>query len=119
MDDVIPIKHRVAEAEAKLQEEQAVVNGYTAELDARLESVKAELAKAEAERLEAAKKVPPQFLMPYERLRPRRWPVVVSLQTDGVCKGCNMIQPPSVVQMARRNQGIVACGMCGRILYMG
>lgn len=118
MDDVIPVKHRVAEAEAKLKDEQAVVNGYTSELDARLAVVKAELAKAEAERAEAAKSVPAQLLMPYERLRTRRWPVVVSLQADGVCKGCNMVQPPSVAQMVRRNQGAVACGMCGRILFM-
>jgi predicted nucleic acid-binding Zn-ribbon protein len=119
MDDLIPIKHRVAEAEAKLKEEQSVVDGYVGELEARLEAVKAELARSEAERAEASKGVAPQLLLPYERLRTRRWPVVVNLQADGVCKGCNMVQPPSVAQMVRRNQGVVTCGMCGRILFMG
>mgnify|MGYP003589997252 CR=1 FL=1 len=119
MDDVIPIKHRLAETDEKLKGEQAVVDGYIGELDARLEAVKAELAKLESERIEAARKVTPQFLLPYERLRTRRWPVLASLQSDGVCKGCNMVQPPSVGQMVRRNQGIVTCQMCGRILYMG
>lgn len=118
MDDVIPIKHRVAEAEAKLQEEQSVVNGYIAELDARLSSVQAELAVAEGERAEAAKKVSPQFILYYERLRVKRWPVVVSLQADCVCNGCHLKQPPSVGQMVRRNMGLVSCQMCGRILYM-
>jgi len=118
MDDVIPVKHRVAEVEEKLRGEQTVVDGYIGELDARLATVKGELAKEEAERVAAAKKVPPQLLLPYERLRARRWPVLVSLQADGVCKGCNMVQPPSVGQMVRRNQGIVTCQMCGRILYM-
>jgi len=118
MDDVIPIKHRVAEADAKLKEEQAVVDGYVAELDARLAAVKAELAEAETERAESVKRVTPQFMLYYERLRTKRWPVVVSLQTDCVCNGCHLVQPPSVGQMVRRNQGIVACQMCGRILYM-
>ena len=118
MDDVIPVKHRVAEADAKLKEEQGVVDGYVAELDARLAAVKAELAEAEAERAESVKRVTPQFMLYYERLRTKRWPVVVSLQTDCVCNGCHLVQPPSVGQMVRRNQGIVACQMCGRILYM-
>jgi predicted nucleic acid-binding Zn-ribbon protein len=118
MDDVIPVKHRVAEAEGKLKDEQAGVDAYTGELDARLAAVKAELTQTEAERAEAVKRVPPQQLLPYERLSARRWPVVVPLQADGVCKGCNMVQPPSVSQMVRRNQGVVTCGMCSRILYM-
>jgi len=118
MDDVIPIKHRVAEADAKLKEEQSVVDGYVAELDARLTEVQGELSKAESERAESAKKVTPQFMLYYERLRTKRWPVVVSLQPDCVCNGCHLVQPPSVGQMVRRNQGIVPCQMCGRILYM-
>ena len=118
MDDVIPVKHRVAEAESKLKEEQTVVDGYVAELDARLAAVKAELAETETLRAEAAKHVTPQFMLYYERLRTKRWPVVVSLQPDCVCNGCHLVQPPSVGQMVRRNQGIVACQMCGRILYM-
>ena len=118
MDDVIPVKHRVAEADAKLKEEQGVVDGYVAELDARLAAVKAELAEAETERAESVKRVTPQFMLYYERLRTKRWPVVVSLQPDCVCNGCHLVQPPSVGQMVRRNLGIVACQMCGRILYM-
>ncbi len=62
----------------------------------------------------------------YERLRTKRWPVVVPLTHDGVCDGCHLVQPPSVAQMVDANakhgeegkpQGIVACTMCGRILY--
>lgn len=119
MDDVIPIKHRVAEADAKLKEEQAVVDGYVAELDERLAAVKEELLKVEAERAEAAKNVEPKAMLYYERLRTKRWPVVVNLQSDSVCNGCHLVQPPSVGQMVRRNQGLVPCQMCGRILYMG
>jgi len=118
MDDVIPVKHRVAEAQAKLEEDQTVVDGYTAELDERLAVVQNELAATEAERAEAAKKVTPQFMLYYERLRTKRWPVVVSIGADCVCNGCHLVQPPSVGQMVRRNQGIVACQMCGRILFM-
>ena len=118
LDDVIPVKHHVAEAEAKLGEDQTVVDGYTAELDERLAAVQAELTVAEAERAESVKLVTPQFLLYYERLRTKRWPVVVGMNPDDcVCDGCHLKQPPSVGQMVRRNQGIVACQMCGRVLY--
>ena len=117
MDDVIPVKQRLSEAEAKLKEEQSVVDGYVAELDARLVAVRETLASAEAERAEAAKKVTPQFMLPYERLRTKRWPVVVSLQPDYVCNGCHLQQTPSKGQMVRRNLGLVTCDACGRILY--
>ncbi len=118
LDDVIPIKHRVAEAEAKLKAEQAVMDVYLTELDVRLAAVQAELAEVEAARVEAAKRVSAPFAQYYERLRSKRWPVVVDLQADGVCNGCHLKQPPSVAQQVRRNQGLVTCQMCGRILYM-
>lgn len=119
MDDMIPVKHRVTEAEDKLKDDQAVVDNYLAELDERLAAVQAELATAEIARAEAAKNVQSQSLLYYERIRSnkKRWPVVVELGDDCVCRGCHLVQPPSVGQMVRRNQGIVACQMCGRILY--
>jgi len=118
MDDVIPRKNALAEKEAKLAEGQGAVNAYFVELDARLAEVKRELAELQATRADAVRRVPPQALLYYERLSTRRWPVVVQLQADGVCRGCNLQQPPSISQMVRRNQDRVVCQMCGRILYM-
>ena len=117
MDDLTPRKQAVVEREEKLREGQSVVDAYFAELDARLAEVRTELAAAETARGDAAKKVQPRALLYYDRLLTRRWPVVVPLQADGVCKGCNLRQPPSIVQMARRNQELTTCQMCGRILY--
>jgi predicted nucleic acid-binding Zn-ribbon protein len=118
MDDVIPCKHAVAEREEKLKEEQAVVNVYLAELDARLAEVRTELTTVETARGDATKQVQPRALLYYDRLRIKRWPVVVPLQADGVCKGCNLVQPPSIAQAVRRNQDLTTCQMCSRILYI-
>ena len=118
MDDVTVRKHAVAENEAKMRDEQATADAYIAELDARMAEVRAELAAQEAARQDAVRHVQPRPLAYYEKLRTRRWPVVVQLQADGVCKGCNLVQPPSVAQMVRRNQDLTVCQMCGRILYI-
>jgi len=129
LDDVGPYKRALAEKEAKLGEERLAVEAYCAELDVRLAEVQAELAALGITRGEAVKKVQPRVLSYYERSlgrsdKSKDWrPIVVQLQqlqAGGVwvCKGCNLQQPPSISQMVRRNQEMVVCQMCGRILYI-
>ena len=127
MDDLPSAQARIAEAQAKYDAEKGGVDRFCAEIDERIAAVQAELAEAQKERVEAAKAVnDPKFVLYYERLRTKRWPVVVALTHDGVCDGCHLVQPPSVGQLADANarngeagkpQSIVACTMCGRILY--
>ena len=127
MDDLPSAQARIADAQARYDAEKGGVDRFCAEIDERIAAVQAELAEAQKARVEAAKAVTdPKFLLYYERLRTKRWPVVVALTHDGVCDGCHLVQPPSVGQLADANlrngeagrpQSIVACTMCGRILY--
>lgn len=126
-DDVPAAQARLNEAQAKYDAAAGGVKTFCDEIDERIAAVQAELAEATKERAEKAKAVnDPKFMLYYERLRTKRWPVVVPLTHDGVCDGCHLVQPPSVAQLADANakngeagkpQGIVACTMCGRILY--
>ncbi len=118
MDDLIPVRAKAAEAEKNLAREQAVVDEYLAELEQRLAEIKGVLAETLNEREEVAKSVDPRRRLYYDRLKSKRWPVVVQLLDGSVCTGCNLVQPPSVGQLVRRNQDVVVCTMCGRILYM-
>ncbi len=127
MDDLPSAQSRIDEAQAKFDAEKGGVDALCAEIDERIAQVQAELAECQAQRTEKARAVSsPRFLLHYERLRTKRWPVVVQLTHDGVCDGCHLVQPPSVAQMADANvkraeegqeQVVVACTMCGRILY--
>ena len=127
MDDLPSAQARIDDAQAKYDAEKGGVDAFCAEIDERIASVKEELASAQAERAEKAKAVTdPKLMLYHERLRLKRWPVVVALTHDGVCDGCHLVQPPSVGQLADANakngeggkpQSIVACTMCGRILY--
>jgi predicted nucleic acid-binding Zn-ribbon protein len=116
LDHVAVMRARVGECQKKLQEDKAAVDGYIQELQARLVTVQTELAQAEAERQEASKGVPTNFNSVYMRLRDRRWPPVVALEGNA-CGGCHLTQPPSVAHVVRRNNSLVACQTCGRILY--
>lgn len=127
MDEIPSAKARIDEAQSKYDSAKGVVDSFCAEIDERIALVKTELDAAQKERAEKAKLVDnPKFLLYYERLRTKRWPVVVPLTHDGVCDGCHLVQPPSVGQLADANarngeqgkpQSIVACTMCGRMLY--
>ena len=120
----------VAVAQEKVDAEKGGVDGLVADLDARLAEVNAELARLQQERAERSKAVSdadPRTLLYNARLRTRRWPAVALLNSDDVCDGCHMKQPPFVGQSVDRNakiveaggtvQGPVVCTMCGRILY--
>ena len=118
MDEIPSADRRIADAQAKFDQEAGGVKAYCDEIDERIAAVSAELAEAQKERAEKAKLVTdPKFMLYYERLRTKRWPVVVPLTHDGVCDGCHLVQPPSVSQLVDHNAGLVACTMCGRILY--
>ena len=127
MDELPAARSRIEDAQAKYDAEKGVVDAFCAEIDERIADVNARLAEARKERDEKVKAVAdPKFLLYYERLRTKRWPVVSVLTHDGVCDGCHLVQPPSVGQLADANaqngragkkQAIIACTMCGRILY--
>ena len=119
-DEIPTLEKRVKDAQEKVDSDKGGVDGYVAELDARLAEVKAELdglMKERSEKAGAISKSNPRFLLYYERQRTKRWPVVVTLNHDGVCDGCHMKQPPFVEQLVQHNKDLVACTMCGRILY--
>ena len=126
MDELPSAQSRIDEAQARYDAEKGGVDAFCAEIDERIAMVESELAERRAERVEKAKAVSdPKFMLYYERLRTKRWPVVAPLTHAGVCDGCHLVQPPSVGQLADANarngaegrpQSIVACTMCGRIL---
>ncbi len=127
LDDVPTLEKRIEETQERVKVECESIEGYVKELTDRLAEVNEELTTLATERRAKANLVNPRFLLYYERLRLKRWPVVVTLNDDGVCDGCHLVQPPSVAQMVEHNRllqenqqpVLVACTMCGRVLYRG
>ena len=131
MDDLPSAESRIKEAQEKYDALKSNVDAVCAELDERLAMAKSELDEAMRERNEKATAVSdPRARLYYERLRTKRWPVVVplihSVSNTSVCDGCHLVQPPSVSQLVDANAknaaegkplAVVACTMCGRMLY--
>ena len=93
------------------------IDGQITELNGREENFKKELAELTANREELAAAVEEDTRNRYERLLQNKGgSVVVGIQ-HGVCGGCHMKFPQQVVLSCRREEEIVTCPNCGRILY--
>lgn len=116
MDAVVLSKGKVASCEARLATERGNIETYVAELDQRMAATQERLKELATEREAAAQRVTPQHLRVYDRLRLSRRPTIVRL-ADGVCGGCHLKQPPAIRHLVHRNNALVTCQMCGRLLF--
>src|SRR5499433_125239 len=104
-------------AEAHLKEDQQKVNIERKQLE---EENKRDLGALEGylkERKEIDASVPPDLISRYERVRKHRGGIGVAAARNEVCEICQVRIRPQVFQEIRRNDRIIACDACQRILY--
>ncbi len=76
-----------------------------------------EVARLGGERRELAAQVEVTLRSKYETIFRGKGPTaVVPLDKDS-CRGCGVRQPPQRIQDVRKNDLIIQCESCGRILY--
>lgn len=118
-----PTERELEKARAFEAEEDVAVQEILTAIEARKAEVEAAVESVSATRDAIAATVPVEQLSYYNRLRLTRWPCAVPYnRADGVCTGCNLVQPPSVTQTVlhadkKADAQIVRCPACGRILY--
>jgi predicted nucleic acid-binding Zn-ribbon protein len=110
--------------EGVVREEEKSVNARKGEFDARrstLSSEKEEVSRdrnrAAAERDVAARDVPPDAMEIYNRMARMRSGVAMARARDERCSGCNVRVRPQVFADVRKNNQIIQCESCKRILY--
>jgi len=117
MEDVESARVSVMERRKELEAEEEAVNLDVADLDKRMAGIEGEIASIEASRSETLAEVPDDMLSRYERILTRRDRALVPVE-GGICGGCHMKLPPSVNQNILRQEDMVACDHCGRLLYI-
>jgi len=104
-------------AEARLKEDQAGVTEERKQLE---EQNKHDLSALESylkERKEIQASVSPDLVSQYERVRKHRGGIGVAAARNEVCEICQVRIRPQVFQEIRKNDQIIACDACQRILY--
>jgi predicted nucleic acid-binding Zn-ribbon protein len=87
------------------------------QLTAERQALDRELARLAAERADAIRDVDPPLLARYDQLLKQRRMLAVAAMVGESCTGCNVRLRPSIAQQVRRNDAIVQCDSCQRILY--
>ena len=123
-DDTLVLMGEVEAQEEKLQAAQELLSRTEqrwrmaqSEFVKDAEELRSRLATLEAERKETARGVSEGNLAVYESLRRQKGGQAVALLEDGVCQGCRVALPTSLVQRVRRGSELVHCGSCQRVLY--
>jgi uncharacterized protein len=113
-DDLVAAAKR---AEADLVKEQRNVEADRRVLDGELAELKAALERLGTERSEIVGAVTPGVLAIFDLVAKRRNGVAVAEARDGICTICHVRLRPQVFNTVRRNDDIVQCDHCQRILF--
>jgi uncharacterized protein len=117
MQEAETTQAEIKTAEARLKEDQQKVN---VERTALGEENKRDISALDGylqERKEIENSISSDLIPRYERVRKHRGGIAVAPARDYVCELCQVRIRPQVFQEIRKNDQIIACDACQRILY--
>ena len=101
-----------------LGQQQQALQAEEARVEEELAQIREQLAQQQRQREGVLPAVPKDALSLYERiLASREGRALVPLLRES-CGGCNMVQPPQVVNEVHLKNRLVTCESCSRILYV-
>jgi predicted nucleic acid-binding Zn-ribbon protein len=104
-------------AEAGLKTEQAEVARERQALEQEKSGAGTALERTMAERTQVAAQVSRDALAVFERVAHGRKGIAVAEARDGLCTVCHVRLRPQVFNDVRRNDAVIQCESCTRILY--
>lgn len=113
--DVIGAEARAAET--ALADVTREVTAARTAMDAERKALDTQLTQLSADRAREAPGVTPAVLAKYDQiLKQRRMLAIVPIDGE-LCTACHVRLRPAVVQQVRRNDGLIQCDSCQRLLY--
>jgi len=107
----------VKKADVDLAAEQKAVDADRKAMSAEHAALQASLEKVSAERAALVGAMNPQTLAIFELVSSRRNGIALAEARDGICTICHVRLRPQVFNNVRRNEEIIQCDSCNRILY--
>ena len=107
----------VKRAETALANEQKAIDADRRTLAAEKTELQASLERVTKERAELASTVDKGLLAKFDLVSQRRNGVAIAEAKDGICTICHVRLRPQVFNTVRRNDDIIQCDSCNRILY--
>ena len=116
LDNLEQVSKTVEEEEARLAVESKRAKAERALLDEKMEKLRSEIAIKNDERTRMLVDVDKVLLKRYERIRESKNGMAVTSVKNGACGGCFRRIPPYEMQNLKRDDRIITCEGCGRII---
>jgi predicted nucleic acid-binding Zn-ribbon protein len=107
----------IKKSEAELKTAEKEVAAERAALDAELASLQGEIDRTTAEREKLVADIDRKVLSIFETTAKGRKGVAVAEAKNGLCTICHVRLRPQVFNEVRKNESIIQCDSCRRILY--
>ena len=117
MEETDALTLEVKTSETALKAEQGQVASERRQLDAEREAASRDLDQTVAERAVVISKISKDALAIFERVAHGRKGIAMAEARDGLCTVCHVRLRPQVFNEVRRNERIIQCDSCTRILY--
>jgi len=117
MEEAETLGAELKAAEAALKTGQVDLARNRQQMDTDRMTTEQDLEKANAERAQVAASVSAAALALFERVSTHRRGLAMSEARDGLCTQCNVRLRPQVYNELRRNESVMQCESCSRILY--
>jgi uncharacterized protein len=123
-EDILILLEQIDRAELEFKKAQGHYNDAKKKIEddaalhqQRLVKIPEEISALDDKRKDQLKDIGPDLLRRYNGLRKLKAGVAIVKADGGVCQGCNMSVSPQMVNKLHRNEELVFCSNCQRILY--
>jgi predicted nucleic acid-binding Zn-ribbon protein len=116
MDGTEKASRKISDREKDLQAEMENGRKKQAELDAERKDLEEKVAIKKDERVRLVADLDKALLKRYDRIRASKGGLAVATVNSGACGGCFRRIPPHEMQNLKRDDRIITCEGCGRIL---
>jgi predicted nucleic acid-binding Zn-ribbon protein len=117
MEETENLSAELKSAETALTTEQSDIVRERAALEAERAALERELEQKTAERARLTASLPQRSLALFEHVSRQRKGLALSEARDGTCMQCHVRLRPQVFNDVRRNDSLIQCESCSRILY--
>jgi predicted nucleic acid-binding Zn-ribbon protein len=116
--ELIEEKQRLLkEKEKTLKEEEKKFQEIKGEKEKEIEGLKNFLKEKQLQRESVSSSIDKKFFQDYVKVSKNRDGMAVVRFSDGICHGCFLGLPPQLASEIRKNEEIIKCPHCRRVLY--
>ena len=117
MEKIDAAAGQITAAEQRAKEEAVEIQVEQKQHEAAFAKVEEELKAIEVERQKVIAHIPKPVLTQYQKLLGTKAGIAIAEARGESCSGCYMSIPPQVYVNVKKNESIITCPNCGRILY--